>query len=140
MTAHYIARRIRKPLGLAVDATYRAALFVAHEHDLIDPRGIRTTYELGPIAKAETVLCACAAGGGLTKMLDAFLAGARENGLARRLAALLDEPANLAEFTITFDATGRAIWLRGGVEVFASEPPVGRTFTISGSALAEALA
>lgn len=146
MTAHATARKIREPLGLAVDATYRAALFVAHEHGLIDPFGRRTVYDLSPIAKAETVLCACAAGGGLTKALDGFLAGARANGLPARLAGLLQAPADLADSDLIFDAEGRAVRVHPGedraslvVEPFAGGSPIGRTFTLRGAVLAEVL-
>lgn len=147
MTAHATARKIREPLGLAVDATYRAALFVAHEHGLIDPFGRRTVYDLSAIAKAETVLCACCAGGGLTKALDGFLAGARASGLADRLAGLLQAPEALAKSDLIFDADGRAVRVHFGadgaslvVAPFAGGSPVGRTFALSGAVLAEVLA
>lgn len=146
MTAHATARKIREPLGLAVDATYRAALFVAHEHGLIDPFGRRSVYDLSPIAKAETVLCACAAGGGLTKALDDFLSGARASGLADRLAGLFEVPEALADSDLIFDADGRAVRVHPGsdgaslvVEPLAGGSPIGRTFTLSGAVLAGVL-
>lgn len=149
MTAHATARKIRAPLGLAVDATYRAALFVAHENNLIDPRGVRTVYDLSPIEKAETILAACAAGGGLTKALDGFLARARATGLVARLAELLADRERLADSEFVFDAEGRArrIFVLDRalseacleVELFPGGSPTGRTFMLSGVVLAEAL-
>lgn len=147
--AHSLARRLRAPLGLSVDRTYRAALFVANDHRLIDPRGVRSNYSLDATATAETILCACAAGSGLTKALGTFLAAVRASGLAARFTELLATRDALAVSIFIFDADGRAIRVYRdaedsvsvslAVEHFCGGSPVGRTFTLSGVELAEAL-
>lgn len=149
LTAHSLARRLRAPLRLSVDPSYRAALFVANDHKLIDPRGVRSSYHLDATATAETILCACAAGSGLTKAFGGFLATVRGSGLVARLAELLSSPEAIALSDIVFDADGRAIRVHReaedlvsvsvAVEHFVGGTPFGRTFTLSGVALAEAL-
>lgn len=67
-----------------------------------------------------------------------------------RLAGLLDHPAALADSEITFDDTGRGIRVHRvaedgesvslAVEQFVGGKPSGRTFTVDGARLADALA
>ncbi|UOA32558.1 hypothetical protein DSM110093_02358 [Sulfitobacter sp. DSM 110093] len=147
MTAHALAKRLRINFGLGINASYRAALVVAHDHGLIDSSGRRSSYELNVIAKAETILCACVAGGGLTKDLNTFLAGARASGVAARLGELLDKPERLAASQFHFDAQGRAIRIFAdfekavlALEVFAGGPPDGGARILNGAKLVEVLA
>jgi hypothetical protein len=83
-----------------------------------------------------------------------MLAALRASGLAACLTNLIElaeagEPDHLAESVFTIDAEGRALWCfvarrdRREVEIDAvtfGGSPIGRTFTISGAALAEVLA
>lgn len=145
-TAHSLALRIRRPFGLTIDASYRAALFVANERGLITGRS-RTAYDLDTLAKAETILCACSAGGGLTKDLEAFLAGARASGVVARLAELLEMPERLAASQFHFDARGRAMRIFADfdkasldLEVFEGGHPDGGARILDGAKLVEALA
>ena len=146
-TALAVAKTLKAHLGLPMQAGYSSTRFVANEHGLIDPRGVRTKYDLDAMQTAEVVLCCCASS--LSHDLGALLATVRETGVAECLASFLDHPRALADSAFVIDGRGRAIRVHRAdedasgvvleVEQFTGGSPKGPTFTIDGYALAAAL-
>lgn len=153
MTALNFKRRVAAALGLPEEPFYRCALATAHAHNLVDPNGVRSVYHFDATAKAETVLLAATRAAGSKAEPADMLATLRDAGIADCLANLIElaeagEPDHLAESSFTIDAEGAVLWAfvsrsdRAEIEVDGVEygTPSGRTFTVSGAALAEALA
>lgn len=153
MTALNFKRLAASKLGLPEEPFYRCALAVGHAHGVVEP-GLRSVYRFDAAAKAETVLLASTRAAGAKAEPTDMLATLRESGIVACLANLIElaeagESSHLAESGFTIDADGRVRWAyaarfeRMEIEIVAQDfggAPIGRTFTVSGSALAEALA
>lgn len=153
MTALNFKRLAASKLELPEEPFYRSALAVGHARGVVEP-GLRSVYRFDAAAKAETVLLAATrAAGSKVEPADMF-ATLRASGIVACLVNLIElaevgEPSHLAESAFTIDSCGRVRWAYAvriagmDIEIAAQDfggAPAGRTFTISGFALAEALA